>query len=53
MKIKYQTLSIAALLWLTSLAPGVAGQRTRTVSDPAEVDDEIRYLCTALAAGSE
>ena len=25
----------------------------RTVSDPAEVDDEIRYLCSALAAGSE
>jgi hypothetical protein len=36
MKIKYQTLSIAALLLVTSLAPGVAGQRTRTVSDPAD-----------------
>jgi RNA polymerase sigma-70 factor (ECF subfamily) len=25
----------------------------RTVSDPAEIDDEIRYLCAALAAGAE
>jgi RNA polymerase sigma factor (sigma-70 family) len=25
----------------------------RTVSDPAEVEDEIRYLCAALAAASE
>ena len=25
----------------------------RTVTDPAEIDDEIRYLCAALAAGSE
>ena len=25
----------------------------QTVADPAEVDDEIRYLCTALAAGAE
>lgn len=25
----------------------------RTVSDPSEIDDEIRYLCAALAAGSE
>ncbi|MDQ1523643.1 MAG: hypothetical protein QOE47_1567 [Pyrinomonadaceae bacterium] len=36
MKRKYQTSSIAALLLLTSLAPGASGQRTRTVSDPAE-----------------
>jgi DNA-directed RNA polymerase specialized sigma24 family protein len=25
----------------------------RTVADPAEVDEEIRYLCSALAAGSQ
>jgi hypothetical protein len=23
-----------------------------TVADPAEVEDEIRYLCSALAAGT-
>jgi RNA polymerase sigma-70 factor (ECF subfamily) len=26
---------------------------SRTVKNPAEVDDEIRYLCAALAAGTE
>ena len=26
---------------------------TRTVENPADVDEEIRYLCTALAAGTE
>jgi RNA polymerase sigma factor (sigma-70 family) len=26
---------------------------SRTVENPAEVDDEIRYLCAALAAGTE
>jgi hypothetical protein len=36
MKIKYQTLAVAALLWLSALAPGVTGQRARTVSDPAD-----------------
>jgi RNA polymerase sigma-70 factor (ECF subfamily) len=25
----------------------------QTVADPAQVEDEIRYLCTALAAGSD
>jgi len=24
-----------------------------TVADPADVEDEIRYLCAALAAGTE
>jgi hypothetical protein len=24
-----------------------------TVADPAQVDDEIRHLCSALAAGTE
>ena len=36
MKIKYQTLSITALLLLTSLAGGASAQRTRSVSDPAD-----------------
>ena len=36
MKIKYQTLAVAALLWLSALAPGASGQRARTVSDPAD-----------------
>jgi hypothetical protein len=36
MKIKYQTSAIAALLFLSTLAPGVTGQRARTVSDPAD-----------------
>jgi hypothetical protein len=36
MKIKYQTLSIAALLLLTSLAPVAPAQRARTVSDPSD-----------------
>jgi RNA polymerase sigma-70 factor (ECF subfamily) len=26
---------------------------TRTVENPADVDEEIRYLCTALAVGTE
>jgi hypothetical protein len=36
MKIKYQTLSITALLLLTSLVGGASAQRTRSVSDPAD-----------------
>lgn len=36
MKIKYQTLSITALLLLTSLAGVASAQRTRSVSDPAD-----------------
>ena len=36
MKIKYQTLSITALLLLTSLASSAAAQRSRTVSDPSD-----------------
>ncbi|HEY9405401.1 MAG TPA: hypothetical protein VIQ24_22315 [Pyrinomonadaceae bacterium] len=36
MKIKYQTLSITALLLLTSLAGGASAQRSRSVSDPAD-----------------
>ncbi|HEX8128581.1 MAG TPA: hypothetical protein VF527_05715 [Pyrinomonadaceae bacterium] len=36
MKIKYQTLPIAALLLFTSLAPGAFAQRARTISDPSE-----------------
>jgi len=36
MKIKYQTLSITALLLLTSLAGAASAQRTRSVSDPAD-----------------
>ena len=36
MKIKYQTLSITALLLLTSLAGGAFAQRSRSVSDPSE-----------------
>jgi len=34
MKRKYQTMSIAALLLMISLAGGVAGQRSRTIGDP-------------------
>jgi RNA polymerase sigma-70 factor (ECF subfamily) len=26
---------------------------SQTVDDPADVDDEIRYLCAALATGTE
>ena len=37
MKIKYQTLPIAALLLLTSIAPGASAQRSRSVSDPSDV----------------
>ncbi|HEX8634308.1 MAG TPA: hypothetical protein VF703_09185 [Pyrinomonadaceae bacterium] len=37
MKIKYQTLPLAALLLLTSLASVAFGQRARTISDPADV----------------
>jgi hypothetical protein len=38
MKIKYQTLPIAALLLLSAFAPAaVVGQRSRTISDPSEV----------------
>jgi hypothetical protein len=37
MKIKYQTLSIAALLLLSSIAPAAApAQRARSVSDPSD-----------------
>jgi hypothetical protein len=36
MKIKYQTLSIAALLWLSSIAPVASAQRARSVSDPSD-----------------
>lgn len=36
MKRKYQTLLIAAMLLLTSLAPAAYGQRARAISDPAE-----------------
>ncbi|HZH33057.1 MAG TPA: hypothetical protein VEY11_19985 [Pyrinomonadaceae bacterium] len=37
MKIKYQTLPIAALLLLSAFAPAAVGQRARTMSDPSEV----------------
>jgi hypothetical protein len=36
MRMKYQTLSIAALLLFTSLAPGAFGQRSRSVGDPPD-----------------
>jgi hypothetical protein len=49
MKRKYQTSSIAALLLLTSLAPGASGQRTRTVSDPAEAK---KPAAASTAAGT-
>jgi RNA polymerase sigma-70 factor (ECF subfamily) len=26
---------------------------SQTVEDPADIDDELRYLCAALAAGTE
>ncbi len=36
MKLKYQTLPIAALLLFTSLTSGAFGQRSRSVSDPSD-----------------
>jgi hypothetical protein len=49
MKIKYQTLPIAALLLLTSLWGGASAQRSRTVSDPA---DAKKPAATGTMAGT-
>ncbi|HZG53281.1 MAG TPA: hypothetical protein VEZ40_14215 [Pyrinomonadaceae bacterium] len=50
MKIKYQTLPLAALLLLTSLASVAFGQRARTISDPADVKKTAPSATTAAVA---
>jgi hypothetical protein len=50
MKIKYQTLPIAALLLLTSISHGVLGQRSRTVSDPSDTKKPAPVAATTAAA---
>ncbi|HEV2881925.1 MAG TPA: hypothetical protein VGX24_11660 [Pyrinomonadaceae bacterium] len=50
MKIKYQTLSITALLLLTSLASSAAAQRSRTVSDPSDARKPATTTTTTAPA---
>jgi hypothetical protein len=50
MKIKYQTLSITALLLLTSLAGDAFGQRSRSVSDPSDAKKPAPSAATTTNA---
>ncbi|MCA1566951.1 MAG: hypothetical protein LC803_15150 [Acidobacteria bacterium] len=50
MKIKYQTLSITALLLLTSLAGGAFGQRSRSVGDPSDAKKPAPSATTTAPA---
>jgi hypothetical protein len=53
MKIKYQTLLIAALLLSTSIAPGGASaQRSRSVSDPSDVKKPAPAATGAVAVAA-
>jgi hypothetical protein len=52
MKIKYQTLPIAALLLLTSISHGVLGQRSRTVSDPSDMKKPAPVAATTAVAAA-